>query len=479
MLDDLPDRYAKIPSCEGDPRLLARALLNVLDQYPPPASAHTVIYVLYHTADTHRLWLSTTTAAGELCKHLLEAYQNELALLKSCSLDDSVMFAWSFEIAPTAEPHILELKYIRRRQQPLATLEIIFRDFDKGGQPEVLNLVMRSQPPLKDNASLLAVAEAKSPSIRVAPHVDSFQRGLRWSRRLVYLTREWNWFRVGPHPACEFVCEPLEQTWTVVFQEKDRQLLIAENAEGMKVLRKSESSSELILREASTEVRMEVRILVPAPTFEAQMQQNRVPICDLHITSRVLPLGPALGYGYVADELKRYSGQAIRSCIRLSVDGAYLFLVEHEQVYCMDHQGSSPRLLQPGDSIVFDGMVATWQPFALENSDPLSAYFCGQLTFDKPIRRRLATNIKRSLRDIFFEHLDELQGQVFLISENGFDFRLQPPGGASARPVWVKSDRLSQFELYASGEARWSLENFSTDCVEFIVGSTRFCLAAT
>jgi hypothetical protein len=478
MLYNLPYKHSVLDDCEGDPALIARKLLDIVDRSLPPAGAWSVIYLLFNPADEHHLWFSSANAAGAVCAQLLETYRRETELLKTCSLEQSPALAWRFELLPTEKASVFELKYASSAFAALATVEVVFSELAEGVLPGMLHAVMRSQPVLEDGAQLLAVSEAASPLVHVAHHVDRFQRGLRWARPALYLTERWNQFTVGPLPTCEFVCESLRGVWTVKFQTQEGRWQVAwADRDGVPVYSAEEQTAgKLSLLDEAVGVCVEGRALSPSPTFEAQMKENRVPLYDLTVVSRLLPLGPARGYGYVADELRRSLEGNVQSCVRLSADGSYLYLNEYEQVFALDYGGATPRQIHSGDRIALGDLLMTWQTFAEESGEDLSGFFCGQLVFEKPTIRRLASNgISVSLREAFVTHYDEFQVRARLVSRDGLNFLLRFAEGTKAAPVWVKPDERKGFQLHAGGDAGWRFEDSP---IEFVIGSTRFRLTA-
>jgi hypothetical protein len=474
MLWDFQDEQFVLDGCEGDPALIARGLLDLFDRWPPPGGAWFVVYLLFNPADEHRLWFSSAGAGCEVCDQLLKTYRRETELLSACSLGSSAAFAWQFELLPTAKASVLELRHVSRAHAAPATVEVVFRPLEHGVAPGALHVVTRSQPLLGDGERLLAVAEAASPLIYVAHHVDRFQRGLRWGRPALYLTERWNQFRVGPHPACEFVCEPLAGVWTVSLLAREGRWRVRRAGDGGRATVDEEQSlGDLLLRDEAVGVCVVGRALSPPPTFGEQAKENFVPVYDLAVVSRLLPLGPARGYGYVAEEVYRRDGN-VRSCVRLSVDGRFLYLDGGGRVYSIDSVEAEPRQLEPGDPVGSGELSSTWQPFAGEGSEALSGFFCGQLVFDNPITRRLASrDISVPLREAFVANHDEMGARARLVSDDGFNFLVR--SAESATPVWIKPGESGRFRLHTGGDAGWKFDNSP---VEFVVGTTRFRLDA-
>jgi hypothetical protein len=464
------DEHPVLDGCECDPELIARGLLDLFDRRPPPAGEWSVVYLLFSPFDKQRLWFSAAGAAGAVCRQMAETYRRETELLKTYALEASPAFAWRFELRETAKAGVIELKYPASVEP--ATVEVVFRPLAEGVEPGALRVATRTQPPLEDGARLLAVAEAATPPTHVAHHVDRFQRGIRWGRPLLYLTESRNSFRVGPHPTCEFVCESLGHVWDVSFEAREGRWLVTRVADdGARRADEPRPSGELKLVDEAAGVRVEGRALSPPPTFAAQMKENRVPVYDLTAVSRLLPLGR---YGYVADELRRGLEDDVSSCVRISAGGPFLYLNGAGRVFSVDYGGAEPRPLELGDRVACGEHWTTWEPFAGESGKELASFFRGQLVFDEPLSRRLASReISVMLREAFAGHYDELRGHARLISRDGFNFLLRFAESAGVAPVWVKPGEDDGFRLHASGHAGWKFE-FSP--VEFVVGTTRFRL---
>jgi hypothetical protein len=474
MLYNLPYKHFVLGGCEGDPALISRKLLDLIDRHPPAAGTWAVFYLLFNPADEQHLWFSSANAGGAVCEHLLETYQCETELIKSCSLERFPAFAWSFELLPTSKASVLQFKYLSHSSGAVAMVEVIFSKLAGMVLPGTLHVVVRSQPVLEDAAHLVAVSEATSPRVYVADHVDRFQRGVRWGRPTLYLTERWNQFRVGPHPACEFVCESLRRVWTVKFQAEEG-LWHVRTDDGQGRRAEEQASGKLSLLDETIGLCLEGYALSPLVTFKAQMKKNRLPLYDLSVVSRLLPLGPSRGYGYVAEELRRSLEDSVKSCVRLSADGPYLYLNEYGQVFSIDYGQAIPRQIVSGDKVVLGNQLTTWQPFAKESGN-LSRFFCGQLVFEKPITRRLASSsVSVSLREAFIAHYDEFQGRPTIVSRDGFNFHLRFAEDTNAVQVWIRSGDGKEFQLHTGENIGWRFENSP---IEFVVGSTRFRLTA-
>jgi hypothetical protein len=198
-----------------------------------------------------------------------------------------------------------------------------------------------------------------------------------------------------------------------------------------------------------------------------------VPVYDLTVASRLLPLGPSRGYGYVAEEVSRSLDENVRSSVRLSADGQFLYLDGGGRVYSVDYGGATPRQLEPGDAVMCGDLRSTWEPFA-EGSEGLSRFFCGQIVFDNPVTRRLASrDISVPLREAFVANHDEMNGRARLVSPDGFNFLVRFAESAGEALVWIKPNEGGRFLLHTGGNAGWK---FDDSPVEFVVGTTRFRL---